>query len=91
MDLLVQLGLVVDVVETVAIFPAQPIEGADREQLDVIGHALAGAGEEFFQRRRIGDDRRPGIEGEALVVIDVGAAARLVALFQHRGLDAGTL
>ncbi len=90
-DLPVQLGLVVDVVEAVAVLPAQPVEGADRQQLDIVGHALAGAAEEFFQRRRIGDHRRPGVEGEALVAVDVGAAARLVALLQQRRLDAGTL
>ena len=39
----------------------------------------------------IGDHGGPGIEGEALVVVDVGAAARLVALLQQRRLDAGAL
>ena len=91
MNLPVQLDLIVDVIEAVTVLPAQPVEGADRQQFDVVGHALAGAAEEFFQRRRISDHRRPGVEGEALVVIDVGAATRLVALLQQGGLDAGTL
>ena len=91
MNLPVQLGLIIDVVEAVAVLPAQPVEGADRQQLDVVGHALAGAGKQLIQCGRIGDDRWAGVEGKALVVIDVSTTARFVALLQQRGLDAGAL
>ncbi len=91
MDLAVQRLLVVGVVEVAAVFPAQAVEGRDRQHLDVVAHPLAAQGEQFFDRRRIGDDGRAGVEHEALVLVDVGAAARLVALFEQGRLHAGGL
>ncbi len=90
-DLAVQGLLVVQVVEVAAVFPAQAVEGRDRQHLDVVLHALAGRGEQLLDAGWIGDHRRAGIEHEALVLVDVGAAARLVAFFEQRGLHAAGL
>ena len=57
----------------------------------MVGHALAGQREQLFEAARGGDDGGAGVEGEALVLVDVGAAAGLVALFEERGRDAGRL
>ncbi len=87
-DLAVEFGLVVRIVETVAVFPAQPVERADRQHRRIVFQPAARQREQFLQRGRVGDDRRPGVEGEALVMVDVGAAAGLVALFQDERIDA---
>ncbi len=88
-DLLVQPGLVVDVVEAGAVFPAQLVEGADRQELHIVAHLPAAQGEQLFQRRGIGEDGGAGVEGEARLLIDVGTAAGLVAALDEGGGDAG--
>ncbi len=87
-DLPVQLGLVVDVIEDITVFPAEPVERMHRQHRDVFRHLAAGQRIQFLERGRIGDHGRPRIEDEALVFVDIGAPARLVALFQDKGVDA---
>jgi hypothetical protein len=57
----------------------------------VLGHAFASQGEELFEAAGCGDDRRTGIEGEALILVDVGPSARLVALLEQDRGESGCL
>ncbi len=88
LDLGEQRLVVVRIVEDIAVLPHQPVEGRDGEQLDIIGQLAARQRPQLLEARRVGDDRRPGVEGEAGVLEDVGAAAGLVALLDQRRLDA---
>ena len=51
--------------------------------LDVFRRMLKAVGDEPLQGGGVGDHRRSGIEGEALLPIHVRAAARLVACLEH--------
>ena len=90
-DLTIELALVVDVVEMRAVRPEQAVEGRYRQQLDVVGALAPGEREQFVDAGRIGHHRRAGVEGEALIAPDVGAAARFVARLDQGGGEAGAL
>ena len=82
-DLAAQRCFVVGIIEADAIGPVEPVERHHRHQFDILAHVLPGQGPQFLETRRIGDDGRPGIEGEALAFPDVGTAAHLVARFDQ--------
>ena len=67
-----------------SVVEADAIERRQRPQIDVVGHAPAAERPEFLEQERRGDDGRTGIEGEAVLAIDIGAPARRIELFQHR-------
>jgi len=90
-DLGAQAGLVVRIVEIGAVGPVQPVEGHDGDEVDILADMMAGQRPEFFQARRIGDHGRAGVEGEAVLFPEIGAAARLVAALDDGGGDSGGL
>ena len=90
-NLALQLGLVVHIVEGVAVFPTQAIQRGDGQQLNMVCHALSGQSEQLFQCVGVGDDGGACVKSEAVLLVNVGAATRLVALFEHRGLNAAGL
>ncbi len=90
-DLAAQGHFVVRIVEGDAVGPIEPVERHDRHQVDVVRHVLRGERPQFAQGIGIGDDGGAGVEGKALALPDVGAAAHFVARFHQRGLDAGRL
>ena len=75
---------VVAVVEVRAVVEADAIERAHRHQRHVVGEAPAAQRPQLFQHEGRGDDGRAGVEGEAVLLPDTGAAAGLLELFQHR-------
>ncbi len=87
-DLGVQLVLVVDVVEDVAVLPDQSVERIDGQQLDIVLDPAAAEREQLLQAVGIGDHRRAGVEGEALVLPDIGAAAGLLAALEDGDVEA---
>ena len=91
MDLPVHRVLVIGIVKMRAVFPAQAVKRRDRQQINIVGHALAAQRKEFFQCTGVGDDGGAGVKGKALVFVHIGAATRLVARFEQGGLHAGGL
>ena len=83
--------VVVRIIEDIAVLPHQPVERRDGHQLDIVRQLAPAERPQFLETRRVGDDRRPGVEGEALVLEDIGAAAGLVALLDQRRLHARRL
>jgi hypothetical protein len=67
----------------------QPVERADRHQLDVERHAAARQRPQFVQAIGIGDHGRPAVEGEAVALPVISAPARLVAALDKCGRYAG--
>ena len=59
--------------------------------VNVVAQLLACQRVQFLEAVRCGDDGRAGIEGEAVVLIDVAAAAGLVACLEEDGGNAGRL
>ncbi len=74
------------VVEVLPIVEKDAVERIDGNHLDVIGRVAAGALEQLIDHPRGGDDGRPAVKFEAVLLIDVGAAARLVALVDQRDI-----
>ena len=90
-DLLVDELEVVGVVEAVPVFPMEAIERVHRQQLHVVVHGPARGLEQLLEAFGSGDDGRSSVEGEPLVLVDVGAPTRAVALLHEGGLDTGGL
>jgi hypothetical protein len=90
-DLLVEEPEVVRVVEAVAVFPVEPIEGRDRQQLHVVSHRAPAGLEQLLEAVGSGDDGRASVEGEALVLVHVGSSPGAISLLDERGADAGGL
>lgn len=82
---------VVRVIDDGAVLPEEAIERRDRHQVDVVGQPFARRLEELLETMRRGDHGGAGVEREPLVLVDVGAPARLVALLEDRGGNAGGL
>ena len=91
LDLVAKLLLVVGVIEIGAVGPVEAVEGMDLHQLHVLRHVVPGQLPQLLQAGRIGDDGGAGVEGEAVALPVVAAAAGLVPPFHHGGLDAGGL
>ena len=79
--------LVAAVIEGIAVFPKQAIERVHIQELDIVLKLASAEVEEFLQRGRIGDHSRPRIEGEPVLLIDIGAPAKAVAFFKQDGLN----
>ena len=63
------------VVEGGAVVEADAVERVDRAEFDVVGEGAAAQRPEFFEEDRRGDDGGAGVEGEAVLAEDGGAAA----------------
>ena len=70
--------------KTFAVVEADLIEGRQRPQFDVVRHPPPAERPQFLEQKRRGDDRRAGVEGEAVLPNDVGAPAGGVELLEHR-------
>src|SRR5690606_1204843 len=68
--------------------PPQTAERGEHHLLDVLGHVGDGRRRHFAQAIWVGDDRRTGVEGEAVLLPVVGTPAGLVARFDQRRRDA---
>jgi hypothetical protein len=77
-------GRVARVLEHLAVVEPDPVERRDRPQLDVVGESAATQLPELLEEERGGDDGRPGVEGEAVLPVDVGPPAGGVELLQDR-------
>ena len=71
------------VVEARAIVEADAIERRNRSQVDVVGEASAAQAPQLLEQEGRGDHRRPGIEGEAILAVHIGPAARRIELLEH--------
>ena len=54
-----------------------------RPQVDVVFHATSAERPQFLEEERRGDDRRPSVESEAVLPMDVGAAPGSVELLEN--------
>ena len=70
-------------VEDAAVIKTDLVERVDAAQVDVVRQVLAAQRPEFLEQVRRGDDGGPGIEGETVLPVDVGAAAWRIELFQQ--------
>ena len=59
------------------------VERIDRPQVDVVFHAPAAERPQFLEQERCGNDGRPGVEGEAILPMDIGSAPGRVELFEN--------
>ena len=66
-----------------AVLKADPVERRHRHQRHVVGQLASAQLPQFLEQERRGDDGRAGVEGEAVLPVDVGAAAGRIELFQH--------
>ncbi len=82
---------IVGVVEAVTALPAQTIKRIHGQQLDVITDLPTGQREQRLEAVRRSDDGGPGVESEALVPVDVGAAARKIPLLDQQRRNARRL
>ena len=71
------------IVEGVAVVEADAVERRHRPQIDVVRKSAAAQRPQFLEQERRGDDGRSGVEGEAVLPVHAGAAARRVELLQH--------
>ena len=90
-DALHQRALVVRIIERRAVGPIEAVEGRHRHQIDVVGDVAARERPQFLEAVRIGDDGRPGIEGEAVALPIISPPARPIAALDDRGGDARRL
>ena len=72
------------VVEHFAVGETDAIERADRTQFDIVGQSPPAQFPQLLEQERRGDDGRAGVESEAVLPIDVGAASGRIELLQHR-------
>ena len=87
-DLLDHRGLVAGVIEHTPIVKNDAVKRRHRHDRHIILRPPPRQREELVDEERRGDDRGARVVGEAAVLEDVGAAARLVAHLQHRRLIA---
>ena len=74
------------VVKPRAVVKADAIEGLHGPQVHVVGQLASGQSPQLFEHEGGGDDGGAGVEGEAVLLVHVGAAAGGVKLFQQRHL-----
>jgi hypothetical protein len=77
-------GGVAAVVEVRAVVEPNPVERVHGLERHVVAHLLTTQRPQFLQQVRGGDDGGAGIEGEAVLLPYVGAAANFVQLLQDR-------
>ncbi len=82
-DLRLQPRLIVVIAKHLARLPAEPVERRDRQQLNVVTHRFARQREQLLDSAGVGNNRWASIKGKALILINISAAARLVALLQQ--------
>src|SRR5262249_43075079 len=90
-DLRLHARRVAAVIEDAPVVKADAIEGVDGDEGDVVLEAAAGEREQLLEQEGGGDDGGAAVEGEAGIVIDVGAAAGLIALVDERDGEAARL
>src|SRR3954463_9544200 len=78
LDLCTQMRPVPGVVEAIAVLPQQAVERRDRQQLHIVFEPPVRAREELLEALRRRDDGGATIEAEAVLLVDIGATARLV-------------
>ena len=83
-DLLAHRLGIAAVIERFAVRETNAVERRNRTQLDVIGEPAAAKLPELFKQERRGDDGRTGVEGESVLAVDIGSAARRIELLEHR-------
>jgi hypothetical protein len=71
------------ILEDLAIVEADAIVGRHRPQFDIIGQPPAAELPKLLQQEGCRDDGRAGVEGEAILPVHIGPAARRIQLFQH--------
>ena len=76
-------SILADALKTAPIVETDLIERVDAAQVDVVGHAAAAQRPEFFEQVGRGDDGGTGVEGEAVLVVGVGAASRGIEAFEY--------
>ena len=67
------------------------VEGVDGDDFDVVLDVAPGSGKELVEHEGGGDDGGSGVEGEAVLFVDVGASAEFVAGFEEFDLVAAGL
>ena len=82
-DLRAHGGRIAGVIEVRAVLKADPVERRHRHQRHVVGQFASAQLPQFLEQERRGDDGRTGIEGEAVLPVDVSAAAGRIEFFQH--------
>ena len=75
--------VVVAVIKVRAVVKADAVEGGHQAQVDMVFHVFAAQGEQLFDQVRQGDDGRARVEGEAVLLVHISAAASHVELFEH--------
>ncbi len=90
-DLGLEACVIIRIIEVGAVGPVEAVEWHDRHEVDIVGHAVTLERPQLLQARRVGDDRWPRVEGEAVFFPDIGTPARLVARFDQRCLHAARL
>ena len=70
--------------ESRAVGEADAVEGVHRPQVDVVAHLATAQRPQLLEQERRRDDGRAGVEREAVLSMDGGAAARGVELLEHR-------
>jgi len=73
---------VVVVIEASAGVVEDAVERVERREFHVVGPLAPGRGEDVVEHERRGDDRGAAVKLEAVLLVDVGPAARLVALLE---------
>ena len=71
-------------VEDVAILKANLVEQRNRPKLDVVRHPPAAERPQLLEQERRGDNRRPGVKGEAVLAMHESPPSRGVELFHDR-------
>ena len=77
--------------EAATVVELDVVEGVDGDDFDVVFDVATGSGEEFIEHEGGGDDGGAGVEGEAILLVDVGATAELIAGFEELDLVAAGL
>jgi hypothetical protein len=73
---------IVAVVEGRAIVEADAVERTHRAKLDIVGQVASAEAPEFLEEEGRRDDRRSRVEGESVLAVHIGAAARSIELFK---------
>ncbi len=84
-------GFIPHVIEAVPIAPDQTVHRCDFDESDVILQASVRQFEQICERVWSGDDRRPRVKGETVIVVDVCPPSRKIPRFVEDRLDARAL
>jgi hypothetical protein len=90
-NLTAQRGFVIAIIEMAAVGPLQAVEGRNGQERDIGRHIGAGEPPKLRKAGGVGNDRRSRVEGEAVALPNIGAAARPVARFDKVDGNAGRL